>query len=63
MDNAYNWHEVEVHIERHESGCWTWDGAPLYGNVYRMSPKRMGLLSQPGRSFTVCRTASWAKSA
>ena len=42
MDNAYNWHEVEVHIERHESGCWTWDGAPLYGNVYRIVAEAYG---------------------
>ncbi len=36
MDNANSWNEVEPHIERRVDGCWTWDGFPLDGNVYRI---------------------------
>jgi hypothetical protein len=36
MDNTSNWNEVEAHIVRHDSGCWTWDGTPVEGNVYRV---------------------------
>jgi hypothetical protein len=40
MDNAYSWSDLESHIERREdNGCWTWDGFPLEGNVYRIIAK------------------------
>ena len=35
MSDTSDWNDVEKHIERHEGGCWTWDGSPLDGNVYR----------------------------
>jgi hypothetical protein len=41
-DNAYSWSEVEVHIIRHPSGCWTWDGLPVDGNVYRIIAEAYG---------------------
>ena len=42
MNDSRDWGEVEAHIERHESGCWTWDGAPLEGNVYRVIAEAYG---------------------
>src|ERR1700687_5854648 len=36
MDNANSRSDVEPHIERHDSGCWIWDGSPREGNVYRI---------------------------
>jgi hypothetical protein len=42
MDNTSNWNEVEAHIVRHDSGCWTWDGSPVEGNVYRFVAKAYG---------------------
>jgi len=37
-----SWSEVEPHIERHKSGCWTWDASPVEGNVYRIVAKAYG---------------------
>jgi hypothetical protein len=31
-----------VHIERHDSGCWTWSGAPMECNVYRYVAEAQG---------------------
>jgi hypothetical protein len=42
MDNASGWNEVDPHIVRHDSGCWTWDGSPVEGNVYRVVAKAYG---------------------
>jgi len=42
MANTDDWGDVEVHIERHESGCWTWDGALLAWNVYRYVAEAYG---------------------
>lgn len=42
MDNASNWNDVAAHIERHDSGCWVWDGAPVGGNVYRVVAEAYG---------------------
>jgi hypothetical protein len=43
MDNAFGWSDVEPHIERrNDSGCWTWDGTPLEGNVYRFVAEAYG---------------------
>jgi hypothetical protein len=42
MDNTSDWGEVEAHIERHEGGCWTWDGSPVDGNVYRVVAEACG---------------------
>jgi hypothetical protein len=42
MDNTSNWNEVEAHIVRHDSGCWTWDGTPVEGNVYRIVAEAYG---------------------
>jgi hypothetical protein len=42
MDNTSNWSEVEAHIERREDGCWTWDGSPVEGNVYRVVAEAYG---------------------
>jgi hypothetical protein len=42
MDNTSDWGEVEAHIERHEGGCWTWDGSPVEGNVYRFVAEAYG---------------------
>lgn len=36
MYDTNDWRSIEVHIERHEGGCWTWDGSPLEGNLYRV---------------------------
>jgi hypothetical protein len=48
MDNTSNWGEVEAHIERHEGGCWTWDGTPVGGNVYRIVAEAYGAPLPPG---------------
>jgi hypothetical protein len=38
-----DWDEVAAHIERRNySGCWTWDGSPLDGNVYRFVAEAYG---------------------
>jgi hypothetical protein len=42
MDNASDWKDIESHIERREDGCWTWDGSPLDGNVYRVIAEAYG---------------------
>ena len=42
MERAYEWSEVEPHIIRHDSGCWTWDGFPVDGNVYRIIAEACG---------------------
>jgi len=42
MYDTNDWRSIEVHIERHESGCWTWDGSPLDGNVYRIVAEAYG---------------------
>jgi hypothetical protein len=42
MDNASNWNDVAAHIDRHDSGCWTWSGAPVEGNVYRVIAEAYG---------------------
>ncbi len=43
MDNASDWSILEPHIERREDcGCWTWDGSPLEGNVYRIIAEAYG---------------------
>jgi hypothetical protein len=49
MDNTNDWGEVETHIERHEGGCWTWDGTPVDGNVYRVVAEACGILFPVGR--------------
>jgi hypothetical protein len=35
MSESNDWSSVEVNIKRHDSGCWTWAGAPMERNVYR----------------------------
>jgi hypothetical protein len=35
MSESNDWGSVEVNINRHDSGCWTWVGAPMACNVYR----------------------------
>jgi hypothetical protein len=40
--NTNDWDEVAAHIERREDGCWTWDGSPLEGNVYRVVAQAYG---------------------
>jgi hypothetical protein len=42
MNTPTDWGEVEVHIKRHESGCWTWNGSPVEGNVYRIVAEACG---------------------
>jgi hypothetical protein len=42
MDNTSDWGEVEANIARHESGCWTWVGAPTTCNVYRFVAEAYG---------------------
>jgi len=43
MDNASDWSTLEPHIERRsDSGCWTWDGLPVDGNVYRIIAEAYG---------------------
>ena len=42
MSNANDWYDIEPHIERHKSGCWTWDGSPVEGNVYRNVARACG---------------------
>jgi hypothetical protein len=42
MDNTNNWNAVDVHLRRHESGCWTWSGPPVEGNVYRLVAQACG---------------------
>jgi hypothetical protein len=42
MDNASNWDDIEPHIKRHGSRCWTWSGAPVEGNVYRIVAEACG---------------------
>jgi hypothetical protein len=49
MDNTSDWGEVEAHIERHEGGCWTWDGSPVEGNVYRLVADACGIIFPIGR--------------
>ena len=42
MDNAYDWFDMEPHVVRHDSGCWSWDGFPLDGNIYRAVAEACG---------------------
>jgi hypothetical protein len=42
MSSTNNWDDVAAHIERHEGGCWTWDGTPVDGNVYRVVAEALG---------------------
>jgi hypothetical protein len=53
MDDAYNWSDVAAHIDRHASGCWTWDGSPVNGNVYRIVAEAYGapLPSRNGKYY------------
>ena len=51
MNNSHNWGEVESHIERHESGCWTWDGSPVDGNVYCVVAEAYGAPFPSGRKL------------
>lgn len=52
MDNAYGWSDVEPHIERHhDSDCWTWDGSPVEGNVYRVVAEAFGLPLPTGKLY------------
>jgi hypothetical protein len=36
MSSTNNWDEIEPHIKRHESGCWTWDGSPVESKPFRV---------------------------
>jgi hypothetical protein len=49
MNNSHDWGDVKAHIERHESGCWTWDGTPIDGNVYRIVAEACGIYFPVGR--------------
>lgn len=49
MDNTSDWSELQAHIERHEGGCWTWDGSPVDGNVYRIVAEACGVYFPVGR--------------
>ncbi len=42
MDNTYDWFDIEPHIEKHKNGCWTWLGALLEGNIYRLVAEACG---------------------
>jgi hypothetical protein len=48
MNNS-NWNDLEPHIERHEGGCWTWDGTPIDGNVYLIVAEACGIYFPVGR--------------
>jgi hypothetical protein len=60
MDNTNNWSAVDVHIRRHENGCWTWTGTPVEGTYTASSRRRAGLHFLRGRGFTVCLSANSA---
>jgi hypothetical protein len=49
MNNSHDWDDVEAHIERHEGGCWTWDGSSVDGNVYRVVAEAYGAPLPVGR--------------
>jgi hypothetical protein len=42
MDKTDNWSAVDMHLRRHENGCWTWTGTPVEGNVYRLVAQACG---------------------
>jgi hypothetical protein len=42
MSSNNNWDAVAAHIERHAGGCWTWDGSPVAGNIFRMVAEAYG---------------------
>ncbi len=42
MGDNNDWDDIEPHIERHESGCWTWDGSPVKGKVFRIIVDALG---------------------
>jgi hypothetical protein len=42
MSSTNNWENIEPHIERHESGCWSWDGTPVEGKVFRVVAEAYG---------------------
>jgi hypothetical protein len=48
MNNS-NWNDIEAHIARHDGGCWTWDGTPVDGNVYRIVAEACGIYFPVGR--------------
>ena len=48
MNNSYDWGEVEAHIKRLDGGCWTWDGTPVDGNVYRIIAEAYGIFFPVG---------------
>jgi hypothetical protein len=48
MSGTNNWDDIEPHIKRHESGCWTWDGSPVEG-VFRIVAEALGA-SLPSRN-------------
>jgi hypothetical protein len=51
MDDTSNWNDVAAHIDRHDSGCWTWDGSPLEGNVYRVIAGAYGAPLPAGKLY------------
>ena len=46
-----DWGNVEKHIERHASGCWTWDGSPLTCNVFRYVAEAHGTPLPAGQLY------------
>lgn len=52
MDNTSDRSAVEAHIERRdEGGCWTWDGSPVEGNLYRIIAEAYGAPLATGKLY------------